>query len=286
MANFEEQSNSRKAFEENEDTIESKKKAIAEAAAAGDFEKIATLAQEAKNLEAAKNEMLGNAQEEASIENEKFDEIKAAEKAEAERIAAEEQAAHEEYIRQTEADEAVRLEELRAKISGEDVPEKAALDTKENKDVVQENTEDIYGMTLPDLANFLKSGGYPEEQIKPNDPDFRQKMEAFNVNRKLFQQAEVKLFDRVVKGGATEEEIKIAEQHAANISKDWSLDGFNSVVPKAWYTNERITNAMAQANPRNKTFIDYVKQNYPAERLLKQYRVIAEDGSVVTYEEK
>lgn len=71
--------NPRETFDKNEAGIVQTKQAIAEAAAAGDYDKVATLAQEAKGMEAAKGEMVGEAQGEALDDNKTFDEAKAAE---------------------------------------------------------------------------------------------------------------------------------------------------------------------------------------------------------------
>ncbi len=71
--------NPRETFDKNEADIAQTKQAIAEAATAGDYDKVGALAQEAKNMEAAKGEMVGEAREEATEENKAFDEAKAAE---------------------------------------------------------------------------------------------------------------------------------------------------------------------------------------------------------------
>jgi hypothetical protein len=71
-------------------------------------------------LEAEKGEMFEDAHEEALVENEKFDENKAAEQAEAERVAAEDKAAHEQYVQEQSEAEETRLAEIRAKLNGEE----------------------------------------------------------------------------------------------------------------------------------------------------------------------
>jgi len=238
-----------------------------------------------ENLESQKAEMTDNVHEEALIEDENFDETKATETVKAENVVAEEEAAHEAYVKKTEEDEIAKLAEIRAKLNGSNL-EGTQIENAEATLDKKESAEDAYGMDLDTLTKLLKSGGYPEKSIQPNEPDSRKKMNEFNENRKSFQRAEVKLFDKVLSGDATEEEMKIAEGHAADISKDWSLEGFNSVVPKAWYTNERITNAMAEANGQNKAFIEKVKKSYTKDELLKQYKVINEDGTVTTYESR
>jgi hypothetical protein len=64
--------NPREIFDKNEAGIAQTKQAIAEAAASGDYDKVGALAQEAKNMEAAKGEMVGEV-------NRGIDEAKAAE---------------------------------------------------------------------------------------------------------------------------------------------------------------------------------------------------------------
>lgn len=64
--------NSREVFDENEAGIAQKKQELTDAVAAGDYGKVAELAQEAKSMEATKGEMIDNAHDEASgIEKEK-----------------------------------------------------------------------------------------------------------------------------------------------------------------------------------------------------------------------
>ncbi len=64
---------SREEFDKNEESIAQKKQAINEAIAAGDYGKVAELAQEAKAMETAKSEMIGGAHSEALEENETRD---------------------------------------------------------------------------------------------------------------------------------------------------------------------------------------------------------------------
>lgn len=227
-------------------------------------------------LEADKNALIENAHEEALVENEKFDENKAAEKAEAE------QAAHEQYVQQQAEAEEVRLTEIRTKLNGEEViVEGVENETNKGEKI---SIEDRYGMNEEYMNELLQERGYVGGDIAKSDPEFQQKLTKRNEDIKKFKQVEVKLFDRVLSGEATEEEMQMAIKHAAKISSEWNIAGFHSVVPKAWYTNERIASAMADASPKNKKFIDYVKAHYPKERLLKEYKVIDENGNVHTYE--
>lgn len=82
--------NSREKFEEAEGSLEQKKKAIVQALESGDYDSVSTLAQEAKGMEQAKSEMVGDAHSEALEMNRQVDEEKAAEeKASREAAAAE-----------------------------------------------------------------------------------------------------------------------------------------------------------------------------------------------------
>lgn len=69
--------NPRETFDKNEAGIAQTKQAIAEAAAAGDYDKVGALAQEAKNMEATKSEMVDSAHGEALEINDKVDEARA-----------------------------------------------------------------------------------------------------------------------------------------------------------------------------------------------------------------
>ena len=77
IKNTSEQVNSKEAFNQNAESIEQKKQAITEAVTAGDYEKVAALAQEAKSMEAARNEMMGETQADAEIMNTEFNAEKA-----------------------------------------------------------------------------------------------------------------------------------------------------------------------------------------------------------------
>ena len=135
MPNFEKQVDPRETFNNNEENIAQKKQAIAEAAIAGDFDKVASLAQEAKGLDGNKNEMIGNAQEEARAENAERDLAKEKESAHGEALemnkafdenkaaenAALEKARVAEEDRLQAEKEAAQLVAIRAKLSGESV---------------------------------------------------------------------------------------------------------------------------------------------------------------------
>lgn len=70
--------NPREVFDENEESIAQKKQEITQALEAGDYDKVATLAQDAKNMEVAKSEMKESAHGKALEDNKTFDEAKAA----------------------------------------------------------------------------------------------------------------------------------------------------------------------------------------------------------------
>ncbi len=95
--------NSREKFEEAEGGIEQKKKAIAQALEAGDYDSVSTLAQEAKGMEQTKSEMVGDAHSEALEMNRQVDEEKAAEEKASREAAAAEAAAQDAERSQQEA---------------------------------------------------------------------------------------------------------------------------------------------------------------------------------------
>lgn len=84
--------NSREVFDENEAGIAQKKQEMTDAVAAGDYSKVAELAQEAQTMEAAKAEMVDSARDEATEINKGIDEAKAAEEKAAREAALAEQA--------------------------------------------------------------------------------------------------------------------------------------------------------------------------------------------------
>lgn len=149
-------------------------------------------------------------------------------------------------------------------------------------------TEEAYGMNLENLAVLIKSRGHaePSDPLDPKDPAFEAKFRRFSEYQKSFERARVKLFDRVLSGVATEDEMKIAIDHATEQAKAFGLNGFHSAVPKAWYTDARIAEAIAATSPQNKEWVEYVRKNYSNERLRKQQVIIEKDGSVHTYEPK
>ncbi len=148
----------------------------------------------------------------------------------------------------------------------------------------KKTTEEIYGMNPEDLTALIKSDGSLNEEFSPNDPDYKKKYQKMVNHNRTFEQARVKLFDRVLSNEATEEEMKIATDHATEIGKyTGDLSGFKSQIPKAWYTNDRIAEAIAATSPQNKRWVKYVGENYSNEQLRKQFVKIDEDGEVRTY---
>lgn len=234
---------------------------------------------------------------EALEENSAFDEAeatkKASEEAEKARIQAEEDA-------KKIAEDAKKAEELLAKIKsgnlGAEKPEEVVNEEKNetiqqseatSKEFSQEDMEKIYGLNEKDMQELMDSRGYPKgggEGI--NDSNRKERMEEFHNKQGSYDQVRVKLFDRVLSGTASENEIRIAENHAIALAKTFRLDGFSG-VPQAWYSNERLASAMANSSENNKKWVDYVKKYYTSEQLKKGgYEKIGEDGFAHTYSEK
>lgn len=154
---------------------------------------------------------------------------------------------------------------------------------------MESDPEGIYGMNLADLrALVLEEPAIFRDDYAGgiNSPDWKRKINEKQDAIQASERAEVKLFDRVLNGQANEEEMQIAISKAKKQAETYGLAGFHSAVPKAWYTNERITAAMAETSPENARFIKYVKQHYTNEDLRKQYKQIETDGSVGTYERR
>lgn len=140
--------------------------------------------------------------------------------------------------------------------------------------------EDIYGMSIDELNVLIESQGYDTPNFEANDPDFDKKHAAFSNRRKSFDQADVMLFDRVLSGEATEEELVIAENHAITLVElTYGLNNHGGDVPFAWLTNDRLSAAMENTSPENKRMIENIKKNYTKEQLIgKHIRKIDENG--------
>ncbi|MCX6786390.1 MAG: hypothetical protein NTU85_01025 [Candidatus Kaiserbacteria bacterium] len=153
---------SREVFDENEAGIAQKKQELTDAVAAGDYGKVAELAQEAKSMETAKVEMMGNAQEEALEINKGIDEAKAAEEKAGREAALAEQAKLDAEKSQKEAAEI--LEKLKGGNVQPPAMEKTESMTVDKEEpVVAENKEQ--GEKSPEekmddyIARFKKLGG-------------------------------------------------------------------------------------------------------------------------------
>lgn len=234
-----------------------------------------------KNLKAANEGLKDKAFDEAKTENTERDIEQARQEAEAKKAieeAARVEQATQDAVKQ-EAD-ATRAAELAKQIKGEHVSSEGVSETQN-----YETPDEIYGMNLEELGTLIKSRGYTEV-LDPKDPAFQKKYQEFTSYMKSFEQARVKLFDRVLSGKATEGEVKIATDHATEIGKTFDLRGFHSAAPKAWYSDDRIAEAISATNPENRKWVESVRKDYSNERLRKQIVKIEDDGNVVTYEPK
>ncbi len=283
-----------------EEAIVSARAEVSEKMAAGNMDEVIASANKVKELEAEKIALLRQAQEGAMAEDTERTVATNAEKmkelAHEEAIAEDAKRTELATIEARKVDDAKRAEELLAEIQGggaigevvaEVTPveqsQEATAQAQEAARLKQElqTPEGIYGMKTVDLEALIKSNGFGEE-FTAGDPDFKEKYSKMRQLDLEFNRTEVKLFDRVLSGDATEEEIKIAVDHAAKRAEG-SIRGFNSNIPKAWYTNERIAEAIAGVRPDNRIWVNNVKENYSNEELKKERREIREDGTVTTY---
>ncbi len=146
--------------------------------------------------------------------------------------------------------------------------------------------ETIYGMNQENLNEVLRGKGYQSGELSSNDPDFDKKYKQFQNDQKQYGVARVKLFDRVLEGSASQEEVEAAVEHARSIGEKTSLDGFHGAVPKSWYANERIAAALSESSDANKKFVERIKAQYQNDELRKAgFERIDEDGSVRIYSE-
>lgn len=166
---------SRESYTAKEEEIAAQKKSIAEAVAAGDYDKVAELAKQAKALEGAKDEMLGSAQEDANDMNKAIGESKAAEAAAIEkaRIA-------EEGRQQAEAD-AARAAKLLGQIKDGNFEGGTGVAEVVQEGSVVENAENT-GEEVGTIVNTMKKQGYYKEAfsaLKPGEqpsPELATKM--------------------------------------------------------------------------------------------------------------
>jgi hypothetical protein len=234
---------------------------------------------------------------EALEENKAFEEDKAtkeAEKAaeeERKRLQAEENA---KKVAEDEQKAAELLEKIKSGNLGTEKPTDAvsgekieAMQTeKSSGEFSQEDIEKIYGLSEKDMQDLMNSRGFIEGGVKSDDPNRKEKMEEWRNKTKSYDQVRVKLFDRVLSGVASENEIKMAEEHAASLAKEVGIDAFKS-VPKSWYANERLAKAMANTSENNKKWVKYVQENYTSEQLKKGgFEEIGKDGFRHQYNEK
>ncbi|MDP3956911.1 MAG: hypothetical protein Q8Q10_00210 [bacterium] len=159
--------------------------------------------------------------------------------------------------------------------------EQAEKDLSENQ---ESGWQGIYGMNQEELAALWKSEGYTDEKLETNDPEWKKKFDKFQGQRKKYEITEMKLFDRVLSGKANGEEVKLAIDKAVENAKTFSLAGFHSAVPKAWYSDDRLAEAMASTSLNNKQAVESVRKYYTKERLRKQVVKIGEDGWPHVYE--
>lgn len=239
-----------------------------------------TFLAERKKIKGANEDIKDKAFDEAGTENQERDAEKAKAEAaaqEATEVTRQEQTKKDEEARQADVAKAAMLAE---QIKG------GGTDTGNIAEFQESQTmEDIYGMSIEGLATLVKSRGYTEE-LNSKDPAFSAKFQKFAEHKKSFEQARVKLFDRVLSGEATEDEVKIAADHATEIGKTFDLSGFHSAAPKAWYSDDRIAEAISATSPENRKWVESVRKSYSNERLRKQVVKIEDDGSVATYEPK
>jgi hypothetical protein len=217
MSNENPTENPREAFDENEAGIEQKKQEMTDAVAAGDFAKVAELAQEAKGMEAAKAEMVGNAYDEATEMNKGIDEAKAAEEKVAREAALAEQAKQDAENSQKEA--AALLEKMQGgpaensaeQGQGEKISEELGNSLKEVFDewhLPQQNsdTREIIGMRWREISNEIMSKLNDLDDFKEYAFFLRDKNEAFYEKWNALSAEEVN-------NATTEEEIKKAVDH-------------------------------------------------------------------------
>lgn len=184
------------------------------------------------------------------------------------------------------------IEDEKSKINIDEEKAGAEKDKKQHNKILtelkndKEKVEDLYGLNAEELGKLLESRGFLDKPLDSKDPDFNQKYEEFLNKKKKYDRVRVKLFDRVLSGKATEEEIKMAENHARQLSEIFGLSGFHSTAPESWYTNKHLLDALASGSKSNKEWIDYVRNSgyYTEEKLMKGgFEKIGEDGFRHTY---
>jgi len=152
--------NSREVFDENEAGIAQKKQEITDAVTAGDYGKVAELAQEAKAMETAKGEMINSARDEATEVNKGIDEAKAAEEKAAREAALAEQARQDAEKSQQEAD--ALLEKMNGGASETNNSESKGELPPEVQEIIKKMTR--IGYYKNELPN-LKPGEVPSPEL-------------------------------------------------------------------------------------------------------------------------
>ena len=237
-------------------------------------------ASEEGKYEAGKKEMIGIDHDEANEMNESFDENRAAETAAAEESI---RVAEELKIAKAEEERVTGLAEARAKLgsSSENVESVQAQEIR-SQDKMWKIAEDVYGMDMDIFDKLMKSEGYPDKKLDPSSPTFENDNKRFIEGQKDFAKLRVTLFDRVLSGAASEEEIKIAEKFAEERAKRANLHGYGGTVPMAWLSNERLAKVIAEAKPGNREFVDDMLKKYTPEQLKTQRDLIGKNGHLAT----
>lgn len=125
--------------------------------------------------------------------------------------------------------------------------------------LIERGGQEIYGINLDKLAEIMQGQGNTGE-IPLNDQDFDVKFKEFQSAKDEYYRLGEILFRRVLDGKASETELKIAEKDAASRSRDFSLVGGHSIVPREWYLHDRLARAMIVANENNSAYINQVRK--------------------------
>ncbi len=132
------------------------------------------------------------------------------------------QAEHEK-LRADAAEQAKQDEVAAGKILtqlGNDVP----VDQGELRaDKVEEDLEKLYGIDWKKMKFLWSTEGYSKNPLDQKDPDFDKKFKEFQAQRRSYEQSEVQLFDRVLAGTATEDEMNMAIVKAAERATKYDL---------------------------------------------------------------
>lgn len=208
--------NPRETFDKNEAGIAQTKQAIAEAVAAGDYDKVGALAQAAKSMEASNLEMSTPSQE-ATDDNKAFDEAKAAEKAQkdAERT--------EQAKQQTEKDkqEAAALLE---KLTGGNAGAKGEEVSEAPKD--QESLKTDMELISESMAKQKQHQGEAKFVLSENNiPAFQ---EAFTkLTEERIQECELRIKKLDAEWASGDFQKKFRETHGQSLSSERMKEVFD-----------------------------------------------------------